>query len=253
MAKQTGPIRLKGTIGGINLYKHRTAGDLAREKGGGFSAEAYKNNKESMARPRENATEFGHCSQVKSRFRLSLAPFLCVRKDGLLHGRLMQLFTKIKTLDRVNIRGERKVAPGLESPLGRQLFENFVFTPRCGVLEVLGASVSFDFPSRTLSVSNLDIKNVRFPKGSTHLALTLGLLHFDFETLKYQLKCSVPFYIDREYNTTSFDMNVDLPDGGGVAMAVLGVKFYQQVEGTYYLFKSAKAVGLDILGLRYDL
>src|SRR5690554_993298 len=253
MAKQTGPIRLKGTIGDINFYKHRTAGDVAREKGGGFSEEAYRNKRESLARPRENATEFGHCSQVKSKFRLSLAPFLCVRKDGQLHGRLMQLFTKLKTLDRVNIRGGRKVAPGLESPMGRRLLENFVFTPRCAVMEVLGASASFDFPSRTLSVSNLDIKSVRFPKGATHLALTLGLLHFDFGTLDYQLKCSAPFYIDREYNASSFDMNVNLPDGGGVAMAVLGVKFYQQVEGTYYLFRSARAGGMDIVGLRYEL
>src|SRR5690606_30675079 len=154
-------------------------------------------------------------SRVKSKFKLALAPFLGVRKDGQLHGRLMQLFTKIKTLDRVNNRGGRKVAQGLESPLGRQLLENFVFTPRCGVMEVLGASENFDFTSRTLSVSNFDLKNVRFPKGATHLALTLGLLHFDFETLKYQLKCSAPFYIDREYNDTSFDMHVDLPDGDG--------------------------------------
>ncbi len=51
MAKQTGPIRLKGTIGDINFYKHRTAGDVAREKGGGFSEEAYRNKRESLARP----------------------------------------------------------------------------------------------------------------------------------------------------------------------------------------------------------
>lgn len=247
MAKQVGSIRLKGTIDGINYYPHKVAGDLARRAGGGYSAESLK--KGVNARSRENASEFGHCSRVKSRFRMSLAPFLCIRKDGGLHGRLMQLFMKLKMLDRVNIRGERKVARGLELPLGRQLMRSFVFTPQCSVIDVLGATVSFDFTSRALEVTNLDIKNVRFPSGATHLSLSLGFLHFDFDTLQYQLKSSAPFYIDRDFGATSFEMNVALPEGGGMAMAVLGMKAYQEVEGTFYLFRGANSVGVENLGI----
>ncbi len=248
MAKQVGIIRLKGTIDGINYYKHKTAGDLARRAGGGFSAETHK--KGGNNRPRENASEFGHCSIVKRRFRFALSPFLCVRKEGGLHGRLMQLFLKLKVLDRVNIRGHRKVARGLEVPLGRQLLRNLVFTPHCSVIDILGAPINFDFTSRTLEVTNLDIKNVKFPSGATHLSFSLGLLHFDFDTLEYQLKTSAPFYIDRDFSATSFEMNVALPEGSGMAMAVLGMKAYQEVEGTYYLLKSANSVGVENLGIK---
>lgn len=249
MAKQTGVIRLKGTIGDINFYRTTTGGDLAREAGGGFNGEDIKK-KATMVRTRENASEFGHCSKIKKTFRISLAPFLCIRKDGTLHGRMMTLFTKLKALDRVNTRGNRRVGKGLETPLGLHLLRNFVFTPSCNVIDVLSASLDFDFNSRSLSVTNFDIKAVRFPAGATHMAITLGLLHFNFDTLAYLLKNSVPLYMDKNYSLTSFDMYTDLPNIDGAALAVLGIKFYQEVQGTYYLFNGANAVGVEVLGCR---
>ncbi len=246
MAKQTGAIKLKGTIGDINFYKSKNGGHLARVAGGGFSKNPKK--KESLVRTMENASEFGHCSRTKKVFRVALAPFICVRKDSELHGRMMQLFTKLKKLDTVNIRGKRCVARGLETPLGNELFNNFAFTPSCNVAEVLAASLKYDLPSRTLSVTNFDIKNVGFPSGATHMALILGLLHFNFDTLAYQLKNSIPVYMAKDHSATSFEMNTDLPEVEGRAVAVLGIKFYQKVESTYYLFQSANAVGVEILG-----
>ena len=248
MAKQTGSIKLKGTIGDINYYKSKNGGHLARAAGGGFQKGTM--HRESMVRTMENATEFGRCSKTKKVFRIALAPFLCVRKDGALHGRMMQLFTKIKDLDLVNSRGNRCVGRGLETPLGVQLLDGFAFTPSCLVAEILAASIHYDFVSRTLKVTNFDIKNVGFPSGATHMALTLGLLHFDFDTLGYQLKNSAPLYIDKDYSATSFEIQTDLPEMEGTAVAVLGVKFYQKVESTYYLFKSANAVGVEVLGVK---
>lgn len=248
MAKQTGIIKLKGTIGDINYYESKNGGHLARAAGGGYQKGS--KGKESMLRTMENASEFGRCSKTKKAFRIALAPFLCVRKDGALHGRMVQLFTKLKDLDPVNSRGNRYVARGLEALKGIEMLRSFVFTPSCNVTEVLAASLHYDFDSRTLSVTNFDIKNVGFPSGATHMALTLGLLHFDFDTLAYRLKNSVPLYIDKNYSATSFEINTELPEVDGWAVAVLGMKFYQRVESTYYLFKSANAVGVEILGIR---
>lgn len=247
MAKQVGIIKLKGTIGDTNYYESKNGGHLARAAGGGFQKGS--KHKESMVRTMENASEFGRCSKTKKAFRLALAPFLCVRKDGVLHGRMIQLFTKLKDLDPESSRGNRYVGRGLETAKGIDLLRSFVFTPSCTVTEVLAASLQYDFDTRTLSVTNFDIKNVGFPSGATHMALTLGLLHFDFDTLAYRLKNSVPIYLDKDYNATSFEMTTDLPEVEGTAVAVLGVKFYQKVESTYYLFKSANSVGVEILGV----
>jgi hypothetical protein len=163
---------------------------------------------------------------------------------------MVQLFTKLKDLDTMNSRGNRRVGRGLETPKGKQLLRDFAFTPSCSITEVLACSLNYDFDTRTLSVTNFDIKDVGFPAGSTHMALTLGLLQFDFDTLGYQLKNSAPLYIDKEYSATSFEMQTDLPEVEGTAVAVLGVKFYQKVESTYYLFKSANAVGVEVLGVK---
>jgi hypothetical protein len=248
MAKQTGTLKLKGTIGDINYYRSKSGGYLARAAGGGFQKGS--KHKESMVRTMENASEFGRCSKTKKVFRIALAPYLCVRKDGELHGRMVQLFTKLKDLDTMNSRGNRRVGRGLETPKGKQLLRDFAFTPSCSTTEVLACSLNYDFDTRTLSVTNFDIKDVGFPAGSTHMALTLGLLQFDFDTLGYQLKNSAPLYIDKEYSATSFEMQTDLPEVEGTAVAVLGVKFYQKVESTYYLFKSANAVGVEVLGVK---
>lgn len=245
MAKQTGIIKLKGTIGGVTYYETKIAGHLARTAGGGFS-KGSKHKERTM----ENASEFGRCSKIKKAFRIALAPFLCVRKDGELHGRMVQLFTRLKDMDRVNSRGNRRVGAGIETPRGLQLFRDFAFTPSCNVMEVLAASVDFDFTSRILRVTNFDIRAVKFPAGATHMALTLGLLHFDFDTLAYRLKNSAPLYMDKNNSATSFEMNVDLPDVEGTAVAVLGMKFYQEVESSYYLFKGANAVGVETVGIK---
>lgn len=247
MAKQTGIVKLKGTIGGINYYYSKNGGHLAREAGGGFSKD--RKNKDSLVRSMENASEFGRCSKTKKAFRIALAPFLCVRKDGQLHGRMVQLFTKLKVLDAINTRGNRIVSRGLETTKGLQLLGDFVFTPSCNVMEILAASYEFDATARTLRITNFDIKNVGFPPGATHIALTLGLMHFDFDTLESSLKTSVPFYLDKNYSGNSFELNVDLPDMGGLAMAVLGLKCYQEVKGTYHIFRSANSVGIENLGV----
>lgn len=248
MAKQIGVVRLKGTIGDINFYSTPKGGDLARNVGGGFNSSDNKK-KDTMVRVRENAREFGECSKVKKTFRIALAPFLCVRKDGSLHGRMMTLFTRLKAMDRVSLRGNRTVGNGLETPLGIHLIRNFVFTPACSVMDRMGASISYDFGIRSCRVTNFDVKNVSFPSGATHMALSLGLLHFDFTTLTFKLMMSTPLYIDRAYAATSFELDVADPSVAGLRIAVLGLRYYQEVEGTYYLFKSANAVGLEILGV----
>lgn len=245
MAKQSGIIHLNGTLGGINFYT-RKGKALARVAGGGFSGHAIKT-KPSMVRVRENASEFGHCSIVKKKFKTSLNPYLCVRKDGTLHGRMMRLFMKLKGLDSIHERGQRRVDPGTKTEEGKQLLLGFDFTPDCDVLARLGSNGVYDPDQRTFRVTDFDTNRVDFPEGATHLALSLGLLRFDFDTLAYALKRSAPLYIDRNFTASTFKLTVDDPVLTGFELAVLGMKFYQEVDGRFYIFKSAQTVGVLVL------
>lgn len=73
VAKQTGIIPLVGALNGINFY-YLNGKAIARKAGGGFNGKAIKT-KVSMQRVRENASEFGLCSDVNKAFRTALMPF----------------------------------------------------------------------------------------------------------------------------------------------------------------------------------
>ena len=69
MAKQTGIIKLKGTIGGISFYK-TSDGHLAREKGGPDANRIA--NDPAFQRTRENGSEFGRAGKGGKLLRIAL-------------------------------------------------------------------------------------------------------------------------------------------------------------------------------------
>lgn len=246
MAKQTGPVRLQGTIGGINFYSTKAAGELAREAGGGFNTKTLKTDSR-FERCQEIANEMGACTKAKVSLKNALAPLLCVRKDGSLHIRMVKLFFRLKELDKISRRGHRNVARGLETVEGKSLLRGFTFTPECNIMNVLAASYTYNETTQHLKISNFNANNVHFPDDATHIALTLGLAHYDFNTSNSKAKFSTPLYIDKNNIDTSLDIHVDLPDFIGLGIALLGMKFYQKVQGRFYLFKNASAVGVETL------
>jgi len=80
MAKQTGIIRLKGTIGGISFYK-TADGHLAREKGG-VDASRIKNDP-AFQRTRENGAEFGAAGRGGKTLRNAIRVLLQNAKEWL--------------------------------------------------------------------------------------------------------------------------------------------------------------------------
>lgn len=248
MAKQKGIVRLVGTLEGINFYERKGVA-VARKAGGGFTSKAIKN-KPSMQRVRENSSEFGRCSTVKKEFRLGLMPFLLDVRDGSLHGRMVQLFQKIKTLDVVNIRGSRTVAQGMTTAMGRKLLTDFEFTPLCSVPRVLKGNAHFEWNTFTYSFTGFDSSTVVWPQGASHLRVQLGLLCFDFESLTSTLYSSDPLFIDADSLTTDFILNLtEPPIASGTRIAVLGLRFYQEVDGELYVFNEERSVGLEVLGV----
>lgn len=249
MAKQTGIIKLEGTIGGINFYT-RKGKSVARKAGGGFNGEKIKNSP-SMERVRENNTEFGDCSKVKKCLKASLHPFLGQYRDVGLHARMMQLMQQIKVCDTVSVRGKRQVGNGIATPMGEQLFRKFEFTPKRSVLNTLMGVGFFDWDNLRYTVSEFSVKNVRFAKSATHIEVSLGVLCFDFATLEYTLYMGSPLYISRDYDADTFSLSLaDLPIGIGNQFAFVGLKFYQEVNGELYLLQEDSAVGLEMVDCR---
>jgi len=109
MAKQSGIIKLKGTIGDISFYKSQD-GHLAREKGG-VSADRIKSDP-SFQRTRENGSEFGTAGAAGKVLRNAFRQLVQPVADGRLVSRLTKEMLAVVKTDEDNFRGQRNVQNG---------------------------------------------------------------------------------------------------------------------------------------------
>lgn len=247
MAKPKGMISLKGTINDINFY-YLNGKAVARAAGGGFNRESIKKSPK-MVRVRENSSEFGMVSKAKKLIRLGLYPFLHDFKDVTLHARMMRLFQEIKTLDTVSERGQRTFQKGLATNEGRSLLVNFAITQQKASIMLPGHCV-FDAVAQKYTVSNITPSTLRLPKGATGMKVCLGILEADLNAEVSKLFVSDVVSIDANYGNTSFVLTPEpLPTADGVRIAVLQVRYYQEVGGKVFLFNELKEQGLEIVGV----
>jgi hypothetical protein len=244
MAKQKGTVKYDGTINGVNYYM-RKGEALARSAGGGFSSEGNKKS----PRIKENSSEFGMVSQAKKLFRLGLHPFLADLSDVTLHGRMMTLFQKIKVLDTVSERGQRLFQNGLATDEGRFLLMQFDITTQKASMMIPGTG-EFDQVSQNYTLANIKPDAMRLPKGATGMQLCLGILQADFEARTWKFFSSPALSIDADFNATTHTLTpTALPTGNGVGIAVLQVRFYQEVNGKQFLLNDLGAQGLEFVGV----
>jgi len=242
MAKQTGIVPLAGTLGGINFYM-RKGKPVARRAGGGFTGEAIRKSP-SMARVRENNTEFGHCSRVKKVFKDSLLPFLGRHRNEELQGRLMRLFLAIKDADQASERGRRHIGVGLEYAAGKALLEGFCFTPFC----LPTHNCSHDAATATYTLHGLDPKGLDFMPGATHLELQFGVVALDLEALKASLYSSEVVRVAKKGGVQSISLPADVPqEATGIRIGVLHYRFSQEVNGAFYGFQEQDGFGLKVV------
>ncbi len=243
MARQKGLIKIVGTVGDLNYYITKGVA-YARRAGGGFNGDAIKT-KASMVRVRENASEFGHCSQVKKAFRMGLLPFLQGITGRSIHSRLMQLFLEIKALDAVSERGKRCVQEGLQTGKGKRLLRQFEFTPHHALLQTLIDQSPFDWATQALTVMDFYPKAFKAPKTATHVGVTLGVLDFDFESLDASLHISPTHFLEIGAGANSFVLAptvVVSPSATGIA--ALNMRYYEIIEDEVYGLESQVGAGI---------
>jgi hypothetical protein len=247
MARQKGSFPFTGTIGGLNFYFAK--GDpLVRMAGGGFNGEAIRNSKR-MARVRENASEFGHCSRVNKEFRMALAQFVPDHSFKFLHRRLMKLFNQVKNLDDISERGHRRVFVGMEHPRAMNYFRDFLFTPECNVYTHLPYEISYHPKTARLHMSRLEVLEPSFISGTTYLQVQYGLLEFDFETYAQVHHLCPPVLLSQDElpETLHFTPETAI-EGVGALFPLLSVSYVQEINGRLYPFKAANSVGFSVVG-----
>jgi len=246
MAQQKGIIKLDGTIGGITFYKSQD-GYLAREKGG-VSGDRIANDP-NFQRTRENGAEFGRAGKAGKLLRTSLRALLQNAADSRVVSRLTTEFVKVIQADATNPRGERNVIDGEAEML--QGFE-FNINGKLGATLYAPYTATIDRPTGALTVTVpafIPLNMISAPGGTTHYKIISAGVEVDFENETYVVdeNSSAILPWDATASAVLNLANAVTAASTHPLFLVLGVEFYQQVNGTMYPLKNGNYNALAII------
>ena len=238
MAKQTGIIKLKGTLGGITFYKTSLDGDLAREKGG-VSADRIATDP-NFQRTRENGEEFGRAGKAGKILRNSIRAMLQNSADSRMVSRLTQIMVEVVQADATNPRGKRNVIDGeaellegfefnIKGKLGTTLYSPYTATIN-RVAGTLVASIPSFVPQNMIAA----------PGGTTHFKVVSAGAEIDFENETYVMDAQAGAITPWDSTATAALnlSNAITANSTHPLFLVLGIEFYQEVNGQMYPLKN---------------
>ncbi|WP_417619866.1 hypothetical protein [Oceanihabitans sediminis] len=245
MARQTGIIKLKGTLDDISFYK-TSDGHLARIKGG-VDANRIANDP-AFQRTRENGSEFGRAGKAGKLIRNAIRVLLQNAKDRRVVSRLTKELVAVTKTDAINSRGERTVQDGNLNQL-----VGFEFNLNGKLASTLFAPsvVAFDRVSGSADVTLAAFSptmRIAAPAGTTHFNIVMGAAEVDFvnETFVFEMDDTgiLPYTAP---DTASLALSAAMPANSTLpVIMVVGIAFYQEVNGEMYSLKNGAYNALSV-------
>ncbi len=242
MAKQTGIIKLKGTIGDISFYKSAD-GHLARSKGG-----VDKNriaNDPAFQRTRENGSEFGRAGKGGKVIRNAIRVLLQNTKDKRVVSRLTKILVAVTKTDAVNERGLRTIEDG-----DMNLLQGFEFNAngKLGATLFTPYATAYDRATRDVDVDIAAFAptvRIAAPGGTTHFKLVMGAAELDFANQASLFESAETAILPYDgANTAAINLTVALTANS--VLQVVGIEFYQEVNGQMYPLKNGAFNALSV-------
>ena len=248
MAKQVGLFKLAGTLGDISFYKS-VYGFLARTKTG-VDRKTILNNPR-FTRTRENATEFGHSAKAGKLIRVAFRPLVAHAKDRMTVQRLVRKMVKVTQSDTLNHRGLRKVFYG-----NLYILKGFDFNGSAKFDSIFIGGFESEF-NRASGIGMVTIppfnpiKLLVAPTGTTHFKFSIAVaaLHFDAHTFSVAINDTGFLPYDAVETTTLAILATLAPTLTFPVLQVLGVSFFQFVNGEFCLLQHCERNALRIVGV----
>lgn len=237
MARQSGLIKIKGTLDNVSFYKTKD-GHLARMK---TSVDAKRIASDpAFERTRENNQEFANSATSGKLMRDALRPMALNASDSRVTSRLTQIMSKIKNMDATSARGMRNVPVGLQDPNAVLLLKGFEFNKNALLSAILFKPLAIDTNTGEVTIANLVPQmDIVWPQGATHVSFTSGFAGVDFLDGDKELQMS---------NTVNLPLNgasanVVLTPAGtpavpGIKMVLVKIEFFQEINGVQYTLKN---------------
>lgn len=246
MAKQSGIIKLKGTIGDLTFYKSKD-GLLARSKGG-VDAKRIQSDA-AFQRTRENGEEFGRAGTAGKILRQAFRTFLQNSSDGRMVSRLTKSMLEVIKADATSTRGQRNVLDG-----ELEMLEGFDFN----IIAKLSSTIFIAFVAsidRVTGALKVNIpafspaNAISLPDGATHLRFISGGASINFESGEIEAVTSQSADIAiGEAPVAAVELSNQLSANSTHPLfLVLGIEFYQQVNGINYSLKNGQNNTLAIV------
>ncbi|TBX68330.1 hypothetical protein EZL74_08445 [Flavobacterium silvisoli] len=246
MAKQKGIFKVKGTIGDVTFYKTQD-GFLIKEKGGVDGNRIA--NDPAFQRTRENGSEFGRAGKAGKLLRMALRPLLINSADSRMVSRLTQSMMKVIQTDVVSPRGLRNVIDGESELLTgfefniRGKLSNSLYVPVTGTIDRATGSITVDLDA--FVPQNM----VAAPEGTTHFKVISGGAEVDFEAGAFVVATSETAALpwDAVITAAISQTNTVSANSTKPLFLVLGIEFYQEVNGELYPLKNGAYNPLSIV------
>jgi hypothetical protein len=158
--------------------------------------------------------------------------------------------TQIKNLDGVSARGERLVSVGLVTPEGKAVLRGLNFNPNSVLGSVLFKPFTVDAATGKIDIKALLIANdVVFPTGTTHITIKGAFAKIDFAggSSELQLTNAVNLAVDAAATDVALVPQAVPVLAAGVSLIMLGVDFFQAVNGIQYSLKNGSYNALSIV------
>lgn len=246
MAKQRGIFKAEGTIDEITFYKSKD-GYLIRQKGG-ITAERMASDP-AFERTRENQREFSRAGKAGKVLRGALRSLLMNAADRLLVSRLLTQMMKVVKADLTSDRGLRNVLDGELTLLEGFEFNEAgklgqtLFAPFQAIIDRANSLVTLNVPSF------VPINAIASPAEATHYQILSagGFIDFTTGTNGIVTKATEVLPIDSDPTVAISHVMDGGADATRPMLIVVGISFYQEVNGKNYSLKNGAYNALSIV------
>lgn len=247
MPRQKGLFKIEGSIDGVTFYRN-AEGHFVRMAGGVSKSRIM--NDSAFARTRENISEFGNNAKAAKLLRDAMGALVKNAKDSRTSNRLMQLFNKVKNLDTVSPRGQRKISIALEDPVAKNFLQKFDFNKRAQLSNVLRRTFDLDPLAGTFAINAfVPAQDLLKPDGATHATVIYAALGLDFDTAQSDLVQALPVNFALDNVPQELSLSLDLPDTLPSVFQLLLIEFFQEVNTVQYPLNNGTFNVLNILNV----
>ncbi len=246
MAKQKGIIKIEGTLGDITFLRTED-GYIVKEKTS-INANRIASDP-SFQRTRENNAEFGRAGKAGKLLRNAVRPVMQFAKDARVTSRLTTLMLKVVKADAINLRGMRKVLDAETEMLQgfnfnrNSILESTIYAPFTSTINRVAGTLEINIPSF------VPLTSVVAPAGSTHFKIITAGAEIDFEAGTYvDANVESPVLPWDANPTAALNLsNAVTAASTHPLFLLLGIQFFQQVNGVNYPLKNGTFNALSLV------